>query len=174
MDSKDLTQELLKKVVTYDPETGYFHLNKYRGRRSCSFSPDGYVRVSVYRQKRFAHRLAFLYMTGKWPPIGIHVDHVNGNPSDNRWVNLRLLTPKENQACKRLPSADRAGRGASGISGVYWDGRKSRWYVQIRRRNKVHYGGYHERLEDAEADALAIKERLKAELPAISIGGITA
>lgn len=43
-----------------------------------------------------ASRLAWLYMTGEWPKY--EMDHINHVKDDNRWVNLRDVTPAENCA----------------------------------------------------------------------------
>ena len=54
-----------------------------------------------YRQIRFdgrpysASRLAWLYMTGKWP--NFEISYLNGKPSDTRWANLRKATSSSNR-----------------------------------------------------------------------------
>lgn len=48
----------------------------------------GYVIIDLGEYGRyFAHDLAYLYMTGEWPKSPIV--HLNGDKSDNRWVNLK-------------------------------------------------------------------------------------
>ncbi|WP_207878323.1 HNH endonuclease [Pseudomonas sp. 32_A] len=92
----------------------------------------------------------------------MHVDHINRIRDDNRWKNLRLLTPKDNRAHRvvtRKPPA-------SGVTGVYWDGRKNKWVVQIFRNRKVHYGGYHSTIDAAAVAADELRATLDQQAAA--------
>lgn len=162
MKARELTHETLITRVNYNPTTGIFSQIKHKGRVSGTLDKDGYLKVSVLRTKHLAHRLAWLYMTGFHAPEHMHVDHINGVRSDNRWENLRLATPLENQAYRVALNTNKPGIGTSGIRGVYWDGRTNKWHVQIRRNGRIHYGGYHFTLDLAEAAAKSLRSRLPA------------
>jgi hypothetical protein len=99
----NLTQERLKELLHYNPDTGDFTWIVTKGgvlRGSVAGSKDNYgyliIRVDVQRYK--AHRLAFLYMENKFPLD--QVDHINRIRDDNRWINLRNATGSENQQNK--------------------------------------------------------------------------
>ncbi len=102
-----LTHERLKELLSYDPATGEFRrILDVKGGKTLGFTnaragdiagaprKDGYWRISIDNKRYFAHRLAFLYMTGAWPKR--HVDHRDGNPSNNAWQNLREASHAEN------------------------------------------------------------------------------
>lgn len=73
------------------------------------------------------------------------VDHINGNRADNRKSNLRLASPSQNAMNKARKDSQ------SGITGVWWDGNRERWCVQIRAdRRRINLGRYVSR-EDAIA-----------------------
>lgn len=93
--------------LRYDPERGLFYketlkVHESTGRHerlvgSVDRSKNGYVMVSIPGGKTVrGHRLAVYLMTGDWPKEGQVVDHVNGNPADNRWENLRIVTQEIN------------------------------------------------------------------------------
>lgn len=90
-----LTQEVLKSLLYYDPETGIFvwlvtRQRSPAGKEAGGYDEKGYRRICVNGTKVRAHRLAWLYMTGEWPED--QLDHINGLKDDNRFVNLREAT----------------------------------------------------------------------------------
>ena len=93
-----LTQQRLKQVLGYDPKTGIFRWKVRRPKRKPGdqagcLNKEGYVKISVDGASYTAHRLAFFWMTGKWPtPM---TDHFNGIRNNNRWENLREVTCEE-------------------------------------------------------------------------------
>jgi len=47
------------------------------------------------------HRVAWAMHYGEWPEDGLQIDHINGDPWDNRIENLRIATPSQNQANRK-------------------------------------------------------------------------
>jgi hypothetical protein len=64
---------------------------------------NGYLVVSADKAYYKAHRVIWLMQTGAWP-IG-DVDHVNGDPADNRIANLRDVSHAANTQNRRAPQA---------------------------------------------------------------------
>lgn len=77
---------------------GYLYrtTGRYKGNKAGTIKkPYGYITVWFQGRKHYAHRLIWLWLTGSNP--GECIDHVNRNPSDNRFHNLRDVTLTENQ-----------------------------------------------------------------------------
>lgn len=90
----DLTDlEAIKAKLAYFPLTGHFEW-KESGEEAGSEESTGYVRITVCGKRYYAHRLAWLYMTGSPPPR--QVDHKNKVRTDNRWSNLRNASKSQN------------------------------------------------------------------------------
>lgn len=60
------------------------------------FFPFGNKRILV-------HRFMVAVALRKWPPRELEVHHLNANPSDNRPLNLELVTSRDNNAARRVP-----------------------------------------------------------------------
>jgi len=125
----ELTQERLRYLLHYDPETGVF-----RWRVSpcwhvpvghvCGPGRSGYVVVMIKGSNYNASNLAWLYMTGEWPQEGI--DHKDGNPLNDRWENLRLANQSQNSANRRIASNN-----TSGFKGVSWSKTNQKWFAYV-------------------------------------------
>ncbi len=150
-----ITQEQLKEVLHYCPETGVFtwlvgnkrrvHAGDVAGcvnrRKQCGKS---YRHVGVHNREYLAHRLAFLYMTGEFPEN--EVDHKDGDGLNNIWTNLRAVTGLENHKNMRKPASN-----TSGTVGVYWCKQTRKWQSQISYAGRqVTLGRFHDK-EDAIA-----------------------
>jgi len=129
-----LTQERLKQLLHYDPTTGVFTriLSKRSdrcGKQPGSLNTKGHIQIRLDGTLYVAHRLAWLYVTGHFPID--QIDHINGNKSDNRLVNLREATNKQNQENIPLQTNN-----TSGYRGVSFDKRlkKFRSYVCHNRQ----------------------------------------
>lgn len=109
-----LTQERLLEVLNYNTETGQFTWRKATTRSIKAGAPAGtlthygYVQIKLDRHFYAAHRLAFLYMIGRFPVE--QVDHINCCKDDNRWANLRECSGRVNQENRRAAlKTNRAG-----------------------------------------------------------------
>lgn len=139
-----LTASTLRSRVNYDPASGRMIWKSCR-RRELIGKPVGYkhgqYRVIEFSEGRFfLHRLAWLYVHGEWPPQ--FIDHINGDPADNRIANLRPASPLQNLANRR----PQRGRKFKGITAS-----GKRWRSQIRAFGKTECLGTFDTPEDAHA-----------------------
>ena len=156
-----LTQEQLKESLQYIPDTGIFtRLKTYHKTRSGSVAgclhSSGYCYIRVKGKKYRAHRLAFLYMTGSFPPDD--TDHINGVKDDNRWVNLREATHSQNM-CNSGKHKDNK----SGFKGVVWHKHNKKWYAKIKHMSGNISLGYFESPESAHQAYIEAALRLHGE-----------
>ncbi len=77
-------------------------------------------------------------------PIGLEVDHINGNPLDNRRSNLCLVTHSQNQKNMRKPITNK-----SGYKGVSWHTKSNKWQAHLMNNGKRHYLGLFIDLKEA-------------------------
>ena len=100
-----LSPEQLRSILAYDAETGLFTWLTERGnfvrpgRIAGTITPDGYLRIVINKKSYAAHRLAWAHVTGDWP--NLIIDHIDRDKLNNRFSNLRLVTPKGNAANRR-------------------------------------------------------------------------
>jgi hypothetical protein len=113
-----ITQERLKELLSYDPQTGEFTWIKapprkgfLLGQRAGYKTKPGYRVIKIDQKTYGEAHLAFLYMTGGRPEE--EVDHKNIDPSDNSWSNLRCASKSQNQRNK-----GRYSNNTSGVKGV--------------------------------------------------------
>jgi hypothetical protein len=140
-----LTQKRLKELLHYDSETGIFRMlvdsKKYKNGDIAGYvDKDGYVQIRVDRKRIQAHRLAFLYMTGKYPSV--FVDHKNGIRNDNSWENIREADTIENTR-----NAKKRKDNTSGYKGV--NSYRNKWEARCRTENGRKHLGYFKTAEDA-------------------------
>lgn len=166
--------ELLRKLLRYDPETGKLF---WRERPASMFHPNGrdpnwrarnwnsrcagkeaftariqagYRTSSIWGVKHRAHIVAWAMYHDQWPEG--HIDHINGDPSDNRIVNLRVVSPTQNMRNQKRSAANK-----SGTTGVHWLKSREKWVADIGVNRKNLRIGYFDEKQDA------IKARKEAE-----------
>lgn len=131
----------LKQLIIYNPDTGIFNWKYIRAgsgkvnKEAGHVTDKGYRRIRILSKNYFAHKLAWFYMTGEWPPDGLQVDHINRNRLDNRWCNLRLLTREQN--CQNCHGQS---NNTSGFKGVTKRGNK--YEANLYHHGKLEYLGW--------------------------------
>lgn len=124
-----LTVERLNQVIHYDPISGnaYRKLNnRDQGSRLKSLEcigNHGYIVVQIDKRKYLLHRLIFFLEDGEFPE---EVGHINRDRIDNRRINLRK--------CSRRENANNCGPSkysTSGFKGISWNSQSLKWRVQL-------------------------------------------
>jgi hypothetical protein len=87
--------------------------------------------------KRRPHVLMHRLIMGCVPFDGKIIDHINGDPLDNRKQNLRFCTHSENMHNQKKPKHNK-----SGFKGVFWDNQKNKWHSVIKINSKIKHLGY--------------------------------
>lgn len=146
---EELTQ--LRLQLGYDPVSGVFvwkhekrlasgALRIAAGDRAGTSVGKGYrqIQVKINGKKRGfkEHRLAWLFVHGRWP--NGQIDHINGNTSDNRIVNLREATNSQNMMNRKLNANSQ-----SGAKGVSFHQGSQRWRARLQLNGKrIHLGDF--------------------------------
>ncbi len=148
---RDITPEVLRQTLHYDPRAGrlFWLPREERGRGDKIFNRlyagkeaftyrmgEKHLQGQVYGRPFLAHRVVWAIVHGEWPRG--EIDHINGNPVDNRIANLRDIPKAHNQRnMKRFKS------NTSGVSGVDWQASRSMWRVRVSTEGKtIHIGRF--------------------------------
>ena len=169
--------ETLRSLLRLDPETGKLYWRergvewfkrgyssadancrawntKYAGKEA--FTSDdgrGYARSHIFGLSYRAHRIVFALSHGYWPAG--EIDHIDGDPSNNKPANLREASRKENMR-NRMSRRD----SSSVYCGVSWITRDKRWRAACTNPSgkKVHLGQFTDEIEAARAYDAAARE----------------
>lgn len=138
-----ISAERLRELVIYCPDAGLFccrnpdgSMGEVLGNKSF----DGYVVLRLDGISCLAHRMAWLYVHG-CIPSGV-VDHVNGNRSDNRIENLRVVSAWRNQHNNCMRRRD------GGLVGTYWH-HDAKWEARTAVQGKRVFLGFFPTERDA-------------------------
>ena len=181
------SQEVLRQLLRYEPETGKLF---WKQRDASSFTvpgskgtewkaawwnsmhagkeafqkirPDGYRRSKVEGQSHYAHRIIWKLHYGVDPA---HVDHINGDRTDNRIKNLRSIAPADNN--KNMGKSRRNRSGIVGVSQIPC----GRWSACIVVGSRFIWLGSHATKEEA-VHARLEGERLHGFLPSHRRGSL--
>lgn len=172
---KTVPVEFLREAFSYESTSGLLrwkqrprsHFNSDRGHRVFNsryagneaghvFASTGYRIVHLSGYGYFGtHRIAMAMELGEWPAF---VDHINGNPLDNRIANLRACTKAQNGRNRRMNRTNRAG-----LKGVSSHPNTCRWIARIQHDGKPHHLGSFDTPELAHAAYVAAAQRLHGE-----------
>lgn len=156
------TYEKVIELLMYDPESGAWFRKirhdvrkewntRYANKAAGSIRTDGYLTIAINRKNYYAHRLAWIYMTGEWPMQ--QIDHIDLNKSNCKWSNLRSATNSQNHA-----NIDIRTDNTSGFKGVYFQRRTRKWCADIIvRSKKLHLGSYTDPKDAGQAYMKAAK-----------------
>lgn len=170
----ELTQEILKELIHYNPDTGIFtwkprsikwfkslrEFNRWNNRYSNTSAGNlhkskdtgtAYNIIRINYKAYKAHRLAFLYMVGTFPTE--EVDHEDGNGINNKFANLRLVNHIDNSKNRRKRTNN-----TSGVNGVHFCRTKLKYIPSISYKGERITLGAFNNFEKA------IKVRKEAEI----------
>jgi hypothetical protein len=158
---KQLTQKRLHELLSYNESEGNFYWRVSKGGvKAGALAGDvdhkGYHRIMIDRKTYATHRLVFLYVTGEFPAE--QVDHIDGNPINNRIENLRQATNAQNRRNVRISKSNK-----SGYKGVCWNKRSAKWVAVIKKDKQHHFLGYFNDVIDAHNAVKNARESLHGE-----------
>jgi hypothetical protein len=157
-----VTHDQLLRLLSYDPATGAFTWRRVQAGDTAGWrGASGYWIVRVDGLAYQAHRLAWFYTNGAWPPY--EVDHIDGKKTNNRLANLRPASRAQNAR-----NAVSQRRSKSGVRGVYPCAVTGLWLSQVTVGGIRHYVGRFADIAEATAARNAAAVRLHEEFARMS------
>ena len=153
-----ITQDIARNLFEYRDNKLFWKKPTRKqdiGKVAGYIRPDGYVRIKIEGKLYYGHRIIFIYYNGYLPKF---IDHIDGNPRNNNINNLR-----EASRCQNSYNSKIAINNKSGVKGVSWHKKASKWMVCILANSKVNYLGLYDHIEDAKKVALDARKELHGE-----------
>jgi hypothetical protein len=153
-----ISHDYLKSILHYDPETGVFTHKTVRspkafpGARAGRINTNGHRQIGIDGHRYMAHRLAWFYVYASWPDK--QIDHINGSRDDNRILNLRLASHKQNMENQTLHSNNN-----SGHRGVSWHKVNRKWVAYFNHNKRRLYLGSFISVDEAVAVVKAARDQ---------------
>ena len=157
----ELTQERLKELLHYCPETGVFtrltrvaqrvHIGDIAG----SKTNQGYWSIRIDGKQYQAHRLVWLYVNGNFPKN--EIDHINNIRNDNRLFNLREAIHMQNMQNQKTAMKSNK---STGLLGAYFCKKDNLYRSCIRVNKKLNHLGSFKTPQDAHQAYLTAKRQL--------------
>jgi hypothetical protein len=153
-----LTQERLKELLHYNPETGIFTRKCNRGntkKGDIAGTPNtkGYLRLEICKKPYLNHRLAWLYVYGYFPEN--EIDHIDRDKTNNKISNLKEASRSCNMRNTKLFITN-----TSGVKGVAWDKYVGKWAARITVNLKFKGLGSYNNFDNAVCARLAAEQCL--------------
>lgn len=149
--------------LTYDPSIGQFVWNKHikfsRIQKGdvAGFIDNGGYRIIRLNGKEFsAHRLIWEHFNGPIP-VGMKIDHIDGDTDNNHLINLRLATPGQNTHNSKIPNTSK-----SKIKGVCWCKVRAKWQAKIAFEGQI-YRRWFDEIQNACDWVIDKREELHGE-----------
>jgi hypothetical protein len=154
---KTLTPERVRELFDY--RDGHLIWRESPNAKVEAGSIAGTARANGYRvitvgNKFQAHRLVWLWHGRE---LSEQIDHINGDPSDNRIENLRAADNTTNAYNAALRTDNK-----SGVKNVSWCNTYNKWIVQILHRGGKVTGRFRD-LDEAKAFATLKRAELHGE-----------
>lgn len=130
---------LTKNSVALVDDDDFERINKYSWRFHNGYAARTTSRSAGRRTTILMHR----EILGEVPE-NMDVDHINGNKSDNRKSNLRVVTRKQN-----MHNAPKKANNTTGYKGVHFDSRRGKYRARFKLDGKDCWLGYFENPHDA-------------------------
>jgi hypothetical protein len=154
-------QARLLDLLRYDRATGSLIWIKNQGRAKAgsvagTLDTQGYIVVKIDRTVFRAHRLIWKIVSGMDPHD--EVDHIDGQPGNNRWENLRDCSRQQNMANSKLPSTNK-----SGLKGISWKKSSQKWQAKIKANSVWHHVGYFNDIGEASQAVIEKRRELHGD-----------
>lgn len=116
--------------------------SRYAGKEALASPFEGYLYGKLLGQTELAHRVAWAIHYGE-PPPG-EIDHINHRRSDNRIINLRIVSDRDNARNQTLRKTS-----TSNVVGVSFHKLTGKWAAYISDGGRIKHLGLFESKEEA-------------------------
>lgn len=132
----------------------------YANKRAGGIHPlSGYYTITLYGRNFPASRVAWALYHGEMPES---IDHINRIRSDDRIVNLRASTQKQN--CANRPAQSNS---KSGLKGAYFHKVTNKWAASIGGGGSSRHLGLFETKEEAHEAYVKESRKLYGEFSGV-------
>lgn len=158
--------KLWEELFTCDPKKGHLYWNGTIHRGPKKGTRAGGVRQKKWGDRRvvryqninwYEHRIIWALTHGEEVPKDMVVDHINGDPLDNRISNLRVVTPSVNSRNRAVNVNNTSGR-----TGVGWHKKTQKWraYIHTGEEKGAKFLGLFDTKEEAIAARIGAEKVL--------------